>query len=126
MGAERGLLHQVEERLAALVQVRGVVAAVVVDAEGLLIASKRAQPTDCELLAAAARLVLATAEQAHQLGATGPIDMIASEGPRGSLLVAPVWEGMALGVSIAPDAMVGSVRFALRSAARELAPLFGG
>ncbi|HMV68843.1 MAG TPA: hypothetical protein PKA64_18480, partial [Myxococcota bacterium] len=66
------------------------------------------------------------APRMHGYGPGGPLELVTCEGPLGSMLVTPLGGGVALGVALSADAMVGAVRFALRAAARDLVPLVGG
>lgn len=119
--AERG--EQVERLLAGLTTVRGVTAAAVVDRDGFVIRIRRDFEIDTDALGAAVQIMHGSAGQAAQNVGQGDTNIVLSENSDGLVLLAPFGDGFILAIVADRTAMLGAVRYEVKSTVPELARL---
>lgn len=122
--AERN--QKVDGVLAALVALRGVTTAAIVDGDGFVTHLRRDFDVDVDALGAAVQIVFSAATQAAAQVNQGRTRLILAENKDGIVLLAPLARGFVLVLVADESAMLGAVRYEMKEALPELDAAFGG
>jgi len=114
----------VDSILRSLTALRGVMAAAVVDSDGLVTHIRRDFEVDTDALGASVQIVFGAASRAAEHVTQGNVHIVICENAEGFILLAPIKGGMILALFADRDAMLGAVRFEIKESIPELAQFF--
>ncbi len=114
----------IDSILRSLTALRGVMAAALVDSDGLVTHIRRDFEVDTDALGASVQIVFGAASRASEHVTQGTVHIVICENAEGFILLAPVKGGMILTLFADRDAMLGAVRYEIKESVPELAELF--
>lgn len=121
-GQERAA--QINQLLANLTALKGVLAAAVVDRDGFVTHVRRDFDLDVDALGAAVQIVFGAAKRASEHVRQGSATLVVSENKDGIVILAPLVNGFVLAVVADASAMLGSVRFEIKDLVPRMSQLF--
>jgi uncharacterized protein len=119
-----GRQEQIEAILAAIVNIRGVTAAAIVDGDGFVNHARRDFDLNTDALGAAVQVTLGTAARAAEHVSQGSSELVLLENKDGLVLLAPLAKRFSLAVIAERDVMLGAMRYEVKQSIPALAALF--
>jgi predicted regulator of Ras-like GTPase activity (Roadblock/LC7/MglB family) len=115
---------KVDRILATVAGLRGVTAAAVIDADGLVTHVRRDFEIDADALGAAVQITFGSARRASEHVAQGETNLVLVENRQGLVMLAPLAKGFILALVGDSSAMLGAVRFEVKQTVPDLNQLF--
>ena len=115
---------KVDRILATVAGLRGVTAAAVIDADGLVTHVRRDFEIDADALGAAVQITFGSARRASEHVAQGDTHLVLVENRQGLVMLAPLAKGFILALVGDSSAMLGAVRFEVKQSIPDLNQLF--
>jgi predicted regulator of Ras-like GTPase activity (Roadblock/LC7/MglB family) len=115
---------KVEKILGAVTGMRGVTAAAIIDADGLVTHVRRDFELNTDALGAAVQIAFGSARRASEHVAQGATNLVLVENKDGMVMLAPLAQGFVLALVGDQSAMLGAVRFEVKQTVSELNQLF--
>lgn len=115
---------KVEKILAGVTALRGVTAAAIIDADGLVTHVRRDFEINTDALGAAVQIAFGSARRASEHVSQGATNMVLVENKEGLVMLAPLAKGFVLALVGDTSAMLGAVRFEVKQTVPELNHLF--
>lgn len=114
----------VDTILRSLTGLKGVIAAAVVDKDGLVISIRREFDVNTDALGASVQIVFGAATRASEYANQGLVKVVISENADGYLMMAPLKQGFVLALFTDEDALLGAVRYEIKETIPALNQLF--
>src|SRR6476469_6508539 len=115
---------KVERILATITALRGVTAAAIIDADGLVTHVRRDFEINTDALGAAVQIAFGSARRASEHVSQGSTHLVLVENKDGLVMLAPLAKGFVLALVGDQSAMLGAVRFEVKQTVPELNQIF--
>ena len=124
-GTTQNRSQQVDRVLTELTALKGVTAAAIVDADGLVTHIRRDFDINADALGAAVQVTFGAATRAAQHVGQDSARLVVSENRDGLVIFAPLASGFLLAIVADSSAMLGSIRFEVKEVLPTLSGLLG-